>query len=186
MWRSSRFKHAHALDLAQGFVHVGSHLLALLWPARGSARCPPAPARLRSRSGGNCRPALPIHCGSSPPPPRACGRPQSMTLAAMAAMLRRTAQQDAALTGGQCLGGLQGERAKMTDCPCTLAAPLGAVGVRTVLDDDQLVLFSQVHDGVHIGHLVPRWTGMMALVLGVMALAAALGSSSRCSGPHPR
>src|SRR5690242_8769202 len=72
---------------------------------------------------------------------------------------RCSAQQNATLTRGQSLGGLERERTEVTDCACAATVPFRAVGMRTVLNHDQVIRFGKCHDRVHICHVRAKMHG---------------------------
>ena len=41
----------------------------------------------------------------------------------------------------------------MADCTCSLAPPRSTMGMSAIFDDVQIILTSNVHDGIHIRHV---------------------------------
>ena len=82
----------------------------------------------------------------------------------------------AAFAAGDELARLEAERAEVSHRAGAFSFPLSAVRVGAILDDFQFVFCGDAQNFVHIGKRMPRCTGRIALVFGVMAFSMSLAS----------
>src|SRR6185503_14027784 len=68
-------------------------------------------------------------------------------------------QQRSALARRQDLGGLMAERAEVADAAGPLVAPALAMGMRAILDHGEAVACRDLHQAVHVGHVMAEVHG---------------------------